>query len=105
MEVPRIEPATSWLEVKHTASWIGHTLRRNCLLHYVTEGQMTKVKGVGRSTQLLNDLRNGRKYLELNEEAAYGKMWIENKEEIQVIFHKSMDLLTGSILNNIKGER
>ena len=30
-------------------------------------------------------------------------LYHECKEEIQVIFHKSMDLLTSSILNNNKG--
>ena len=41
------------------ANWIGHILGLNCLLHDVIEGQMTEVKGVGRSTQLLDDLRAG----------------------------------------------
>ena len=40
------------------ANWIGHILRRNCLFHDAIEGQMTEVKGVGRRTQLLDDLRN-----------------------------------------------
>ena len=40
-------------------NWIGHILRRNCLLHDVIEGQMTEVKGVGRRrTQHLDYLRN-----------------------------------------------
>ena len=29
-------------------NWIGHILRRNCLLHDTIEGQITEVKGVGR---------------------------------------------------------
>ena len=42
------------------AIWIGHILRRNCLVDAI-EGQMTEVKGVGRRrTQLLDDLRNRR---------------------------------------------
>ena len=36
------------------ANWIGHILRRNCLLYDIIEGQMTEVEGVGR-TQLLDD--------------------------------------------------
>ena len=52
------------------ANWIGHILRRNCLLHDATEGQMTEEKGVGRRrTQLLDDLRNRRRYWEFKEEA------------------------------------
>ena len=48
------------------ANWIGHILRRNCLLHDDIEGQMTEVKGVGRrKAQLLDDLRNRRRYWEL----------------------------------------
>ena len=40
------------------------------------EGQMTEVKGVGRRrTQLLDDLRNRRKYWELKEEAEDRKGW------------------------------
>jgi hypothetical protein len=50
-------------------NWIGHILRRNCFFHYAIEGQMTEVKGLGRGrTQLLDDLRNRRRYWELNEE-------------------------------------
>ena len=57
------------------ANWIGHILRTNCLLHDAIEGQMTKVKGVGRRrTQLLDDLRNG-SYWELKEEAENRKSW------------------------------
>ena len=53
------------------ANWIGHILRRNCFLHNVIEGQMTKVKGVGKRKRipLLDDLRNKRRYWELKEEA------------------------------------
>ena len=48
--------------LRRKANCIGHILRRNCL-HDVIEGQTTKVKGVGRRrTQLLDDLRNRRKY-------------------------------------------
>ena len=40
------------------------------------EGQMTEVKGVGRRrTQLLDDLRNRRRYWELKKEAEYRKRW------------------------------
>ena len=35
------------------ANWIGHILRRNCLLHDAIEGQMTERKEVGKRTQLL----------------------------------------------------
>ena len=45
------------------ANWLGHILRRNCLLYDAIEGQMTEVKEVGRRrTQLLDDLRNRRRH-------------------------------------------
>ena len=54
---------------------IGHILRRNCLLHDTIEGQMTEVEGVGRRRiQLLDELRNRRRYWELKEEGEYGKL-------------------------------
>ena len=62
--------------VRRKANWIGHILRRNCLLHDAIEGQMMEVKGVGRRrTQLLDDLRNKRRYWELTEEAEDRKRW------------------------------
>ena len=56
--------------LRRKVNWIGHILRRNCLLHDAIEGQMTEVKEVGRRrTQLLDDLRNRRRYWELKKEA------------------------------------
>ena len=67
---------------------------------------MTEVKEVGRKkTQLLNDLRNRRRYWELKEEAEDKKkdgndsLSIQHKEKIH-IFHKITNLLISSILNN-----
>ena len=61
--------------LRRKANWIGHTLRRNCLLHDAIEGQMTEVKAVGRRrTQLLDDLRNER-YWDLKEEAEDRNRW------------------------------
>ena len=57
--------------LQRKANWIGHILRRSCLLHDDIEGQMTEVEGVGRRrrrTQLLDDLRNRRRYWELRDE-------------------------------------
>ena len=53
------------------ANWIGCILRRNSLRHDAIEGQMTEMKGAGRrrKTQLLEGLRNRRKFWELREEA------------------------------------
>ena len=61
--------------LRRKANWIGHILRRNCL-HDAIEGQMTEVKGVGRRrTQLLDYLRNRRRYWELKEEAEDRNRW------------------------------
>ena len=38
------------------------------------------------------------KYWELKEEAEDRSLSIKQKEEIQIIFHKSMDLLTSNII-------
>ena len=53
------------------AKWIGHSLRRNCLLKQVIEG---KVEVTGRrrrrSKQLLDDVKEKRGYWKLKGEAA-----------------------------------
>ena len=78
-----------------------HILRRNCLLH-----DATKQIAVGRRTQFLDHLRN--RYWELKEEAEDLKrggggndsISGECKEEIKVIFQKSMKQVKGNVLNN-----
>ena len=61
---------------RRKVNWIGHILRRNCLRHDAVDGQMTELKRVGRRrTQLLNYLRNRRRYSELKEEAEDWKRW------------------------------
>ena len=83
----------------------GHTLIINCLLCDAIEGKMTELIGVGRTMQFLDDLKNRRRYWQLKEKLKIEKggndtLSHEHQEEIQVFFQKSMDLLTGSILNN-----
>ena len=52
--------------LRRKANWIGHILRRNCLLLDAIKGQMTEVKELGRRrTQLLDGLKNRRRYWEL----------------------------------------
>ena len=43
--------------------------------HGAIKGAMAEVKGVGRRTQLLDDLRKIRRYWELKEEAENLKRW------------------------------
>ena len=60
--------------LRRKANCIGHILRRTCLLHDAIERIMTEVKGLGRRTQLLDDMRKIR-YWELKEEAENRKRW------------------------------
>jgi hypothetical protein len=67
-------------ESKRKANWIGHILRRNCLLRQIIEG---KIKGGievtgrqgGRHRKLLDDLKKRRGYSHPKEEALYRTMW------------------------------
>jgi hypothetical protein len=59
---------------KRKANWIGHILRRNCLLKEVIEGKIQGQIGVTRRRgrrrkQLLDDLGDRRGYSHLKEEA------------------------------------
>jgi len=61
-------------------NWIGHILPRNCLLQQVTEGKIKEgieVKGRWgrRRRKLLDDLKEGRRYSHLKEEALDRTMW------------------------------
>ena len=59
---------------KQKANWIGHILRRNCLLQRVIEGkikgriEVTERRGRKRK-KLLDDLKERRGYFHLKEEA------------------------------------
>ena len=65
---------------KRKANWIGHILRRNCLVKQVMEG---KIKGEmevtrrrrRRRKKLLDDLKDRRGYSHLKEEALDRTMW------------------------------
>ena len=62
---------------KRKANWIGHILRRNCLLQRVTEGKIQggiEVTG-RRCRKLLDDLKERRGYYHLKEEALDRSMW------------------------------
>jgi len=66
--------------IKRKANWIGHILPRNCLVQGVIEG---KIKGgievTGRRgrrrRKLLDELKEGRRYFHLKEEALDRAMW------------------------------
>ena len=61
---------------KRKVNWIGHILRRNCLLKQVIK---IKIKGemevARRRKKLLDDLKDRRGYSHLKEEALHRTMW------------------------------
>ena len=65
---------------KRKANWLGHILRRNCLLKQVIEGkikgeiEVTRRRG-GRRRKLLDDLKDRRGYSNLKKEALDRTMW------------------------------
>jgi hypothetical protein len=65
---------------KRKDNWIGHILRRNCLLKEVIEGkikvriEVTRRRGIRRK-QLLDDLEDRRGYSDLKEEALDRIKW------------------------------
>jgi hypothetical protein len=65
---------------KRKTNWIGHILRRNCLLQKVIEGkikgqiEVTKRRG-RRCKKLLDDLKDRRGYCQLKEEALDRTRW------------------------------
>ena len=83
---------------KRKANWIGHILRRNCLLKQVVEG---KIKGEmemerrreRRCKKLLHDLKDRRGYSHLKEEALDRTMWRHRFGE------GALDLSSDRILN------
>jgi hypothetical protein len=65
---------------KRKANWIGHILRRNCILQRVTEGKIQgRIEVTGRQgkrpRKLLDDLKERRGYSHLKEEALDRTMW------------------------------
>jgi len=65
---------------KRKANWIGHILRRNCLLKQVTggkiKGEMEVARRRGRRREkLLDDLKDRRGYSHLKEEALDRTRW------------------------------
>jgi len=65
---------------KRKANWIGHILRRNCLLKQVIEGKIKGEMEVARRRgrrhkELLDDLKDRRGYSHLKEEALDRTMW------------------------------
>jgi hypothetical protein len=65
---------------KRKANWIGHILRRNCILQGVIEGKIQgRIEVTGRQERkrrkLLDDLKERRGYSHLKEETLDHTMW------------------------------
>jgi hypothetical protein len=65
---------------RRKANWICHILRRNCLLKHVIEGKLEgRIEVMGRRgrrrKQLLDDLKEKRRYWKLKEEALDRTLW------------------------------
>jgi hypothetical protein len=61
---------------RRKANWIGHILRRNCLLSHIIEGKIIGTRRRGRRCkQLLDDLKEARRYRKLKEEAKVRALW------------------------------
>jgi hypothetical protein len=62
---------------RRNANWIGHILRRNSLLKHLTEGKLEgRIEMTGRRRkQLLDDLKEKRRYWKLKEEALDRTLW------------------------------
>jgi hypothetical protein len=55
---------------RRKANWIGHILRRNCLVSHIIEGRISGTRRRGRRhKQLLDDFEEARRYWKLKEEA------------------------------------
>ena len=71
---------------KRKGNWIGHILRRNCLLKQIIEGkikgqiEVTRRRG-RKSKKPLDDLKDGRGCCKLKEEALDRTMWRNGLEE------------------------
>jgi hypothetical protein len=65
---------------RRKANWIAHILRRNCLLKHVIEGKLEgRIELTGRRgrkrKQLLDDLKENKRYWKLKEEALDRNLW------------------------------
>jgi hypothetical protein len=61
---------------RRKANWIGHILRRNYLLSNIIEGKIIGTRRRGkRHKQLLDDLKEARRYWKLKEEAQDCALW------------------------------
>jgi hypothetical protein len=71
---------------RRKVNWIGHILSRNCLLKYIIEGKMRGTRRRGRRRkQLLDDLKEARRYWKLKEAAQIALFGELSLEEAMVL--------------------
>jgi len=93
----RVREARNILQTEEgrKANWIGHILRRNCLLKQVIEGKMEERLEVAgtqgrRHKQILDDLNENRGYWKLKEEAldrtlfTWKRLWTSCKTDNRI---------------------
>jgi len=67
--------------IKRTkANWVGHILHRKCLLKHITQGKRggrieVTIRLGRRRKQLLDDLKEARRYCKLKQEALDRTLW------------------------------
>jgi hypothetical protein len=77
---------------RRKVNWIKHILHRNCLLSHIIEGKIIGTIRQGRRCkQLLDDLKEVRRYWKLKEEAQDRTFW-------RTQFGRAMDLLQDRLL-------
>jgi hypothetical protein len=61
---------------RRKANWIGHISRRNCLLKHIIQGNIMRTRWrERRRKQLLDDLKETRRYWKLKKEAQDRTLW------------------------------
>jgi hypothetical protein len=61
---------------RREANWIGHILRRNCLLRHIIEGKIRRTRRRGRRrNKLLDEVKEARRNWKLKEEAQDRTLW------------------------------
>jgi hypothetical protein len=61
---------------RRKANWIGHILYGNCLLKHIIEGKISGTRRRGRRhKQLLDELKEARRYWKLKEEGQDHTLW------------------------------
>jgi hypothetical protein len=93
---------------RRKANWIGHILRMNCLLSHISEGKIIGTRRRGRRRkQLLDDLKEARRYWKLKEEpriALFGELSLEEAMDLsqdRLLFELEQLLHVSALLGHL----